>query len=80
MDRKVSLMRVSVSDKCSGHGRCYSLAPDVYQDDDVGFNVAIGTTFEVSSDLAEQARMGAVNCPEDAITIVASSLPNERVT
>ena len=62
-------MQVHVSDKCSGHGRCYTLAKDVYEDDDAGYNAAIGLTFPVRDDLAEQARLGAVNCPEGAITI-----------
>lgn len=62
-------MKVSVTDQCTGHGRCYSVAPDVYEDDDAGYNVAMGTTFEVSNDLADHARTGAMNCPESAITV-----------
>lgn len=62
-------MKVSVTDQCSGHGRCYSVAPDVYEDDDSGYNQAIGTTFEVRNELAGQARIGALNCPESAITV-----------
>jgi len=62
-------MQVSVTDKCSGHGRCYTVASDVYQDDEIGFNAAIGQTFSVGEDLAEQARLGAINCPEAAILI-----------
>lgn len=60
-------MKVSVTHQCTGHGRCYSVAPEVYEDDDAGYNVAVGTTFEVSIDLADKARMGAMNCPEAAI-------------
>lgn len=62
-------MQVSVTDKCSGHGRCYSVAKDVYEDDDIGYNAAVGQTFEVGPDRAEQARLGADNCPERAILI-----------
>jgi ferredoxin len=62
-------MQVTISDKCSGHGRCYAVAPDVYEVDEVGFNAMIGKTFEVGDDLAEQARLGAINCPEGAITV-----------
>lgn len=62
-------MQVSVSDKCAGHGRCYSVASDVYQDDEEGFNAAIGKPFEVSDELADQAQLGAINCPEAAITL-----------
>jgi ferredoxin len=62
-------VQVGVSDKCAGHGRCYTLAPEVYESDDDGYNTGVGTTFEVGSDLAEKARIGASNCPEDAIAI-----------
>jgi ferredoxin len=62
-------MHVSVSEKCSGHGRCYALAGSVYEDDEIGFNAAIGTTFEVDPARHEAARLGAINCPEAAITI-----------
>lgn len=62
-------MQVSVTEKCSGHGRCYALARNVYEDDEVGFNAAVGQTFEVDADRADQARLGAINCPEAAILI-----------
>jgi ferredoxin len=63
-------MQVRVTDQCTGHGRCYAVAKDVYDADDEGYNVARGSTFDVSDDLAEQARLGAINCPESAITII----------
>lgn len=63
-------MQVNVSEKCTGHGRCYTLAEDVFESDDIGYNARVGTTFEVRSDLGEIARFGASSCPEDAITIV----------
>jgi ferredoxin len=61
-------MKVRVDpDLCVGHGRCYALAPDVFAPDDYGHShVLLG---EVDGPLAEQARMGADNCPERAITI-----------
>ena len=54
---------------CTGHGRCYTLAPDVYEPDDDGYcerAVAITTVA-----LAEHAVLGARNCPEDAISVIA---------
>lgn len=61
-------MKISVDRGiCTGHGRCYALAPDVYEPDDDGYCVV--TRAEVGDDLAEQARVGALNCPEDAITV-----------
>lgn len=53
---------------CSGHGRCYVLAPDVFDADDDGYGVP---RFEVvPPELEAQALVGATNCPEDAISII----------
>jgi ferredoxin len=52
---------------CTGHGRCYALAPDVFGADDYGHCVILQE--EVGDDLAAQARAGAENCPERAITV-----------
>jgi len=61
-------MHISVDRSiCTGHGRCYALAPSVYESDDDGYCVVTQAT--VGDDLAEQARVGALNCPEDAITV-----------
>lgn len=54
-------------DRCTGHGRCYVLAPDVYEPDDEGYCVVGGGA--VSAEHAEAARFGADNCPEDAISV-----------
>ena len=53
--------------KCVGHGRCYVLAPDVFEDDDRGHCVLKLT--EVPPELEAQARLGEENCPEDAIRV-----------
>jgi ferredoxin len=52
---------------CTGHGRCYALAPDVYAPDDHGHCELVAA--DVPPELEEQARLGAANCPEQAITI-----------
>jgi len=56
-------------DLCSGHGRCYALAPDVFaaRDDD-GFGEVIGDG-TVPTELEAQARKAAANCPERAVLI-----------
>lgn len=62
-------MRVTVdSEKCQGHNRCYALAPDVFDVDDLGFATS---RFEgdIPTELEEGARAAAANCPEYAITI-----------
>jgi ferredoxin len=56
-------------DLCVGHGRCYVLASDVFSADDFGHCELL--VDEVDGALAEQARVGAENCPERAITLEA---------
>ena len=61
-------MKVRVDlDLCVGHGRCYVLAPDVFAADDFGHCEIVAS--EVDGALAEQARIGAENCPERAISL-----------
>ena len=62
-------MRVRVDrDKCTGHGRCYVLAPEVYDADDEGYCVI--PTEQVPDEQQDLANRAALNCPEDAITIL----------
>jgi ferredoxin len=62
------MTRVSVAaDLCTGHGRCYTLAPDVFDADEVGHCVVL--VEDVSGDLEAQAVAGEQNCPEQAITL-----------
>ncbi|WP_025735076.1 ferredoxin [Mycobacterium genavense] len=63
------MTRVAVdADLCTGHGRCYSLAPEVFDADDVGHCVVL--VEDVSGELEEQAAIGEKNCPEHAITLL----------
>ena len=55
-------------DACTGHGRCYTMAPEVFEADDDGY--CIDPTGTVPVELEAAARLGAQNCPEDAITII----------
>jgi ferredoxin len=62
-------MRAAIdSAKCMGHGMCYSLAPNVFADDDEGYGHVIGDG-EVPPAHVEEARTGAANCPESAISV-----------
>jgi ferredoxin len=65
-------MKIEVTQRCSGQGRCYMLAPEVFEADDEGYNVAIGRTIEVPSHLEDAARIGVVNCPEKALVVLGS--------
>ncbi|HJL90129.1 MAG TPA: ferredoxin [Acidimicrobiales bacterium] len=63
-------MKVKVDrDKCEGHSRCYSLAPDLVDVDDLGnaFELNDG---EVPAGLEDRAQLIIDNCPEFAIEIV----------
>jgi ferredoxin len=62
----VSRVRVD-PDRCTGHGRCYTLAPDVFDADEVGHSKVL--VDEVSGELAQHAALGEQNCPEHAITL-----------
>jgi ferredoxin len=68
-------MRVSVDpEKCQGHNRCYSLAPELFDVDDLGNAHEIGDG-QVPAELAEKARRAAANCPEYAITVTEGDEP-----
>jgi ferredoxin len=54
--------------RCTGHGRCYSLAPDLFEPDDAGHSLVISET--VGPDLEARARLAAENCPEQAVSLV----------
>jgi ferredoxin len=62
-------MRVHVDpDKCQGHNRCYAIAPELFDVDELGFASEVGDG-AVPSAMEEKARMAVANCPEFAISI-----------
>ncbi len=62
------MTRVAVdAERCVGHGRCYSLAPDVFDADEVGHCIA--RVENVSGELEREAMTAQQNCPEEAITL-----------
>ena len=62
-------MRVRVIDgKCQGHGRCYGLAPEVFDADDLG-NAVVLHDGVVPAGSEANARLAAENCPEYAIEV-----------
>jgi ferredoxin len=63
-------MRVHVDqDVCQGHGRCYAVAPEVFDADDIGNGVERGDG-TVPPEHEAAARLAVANCPEDAIRII----------
>jgi ferredoxin len=64
-------MKLTVSgDLCRGHGRCYSLAEDLLEEDDEGYVTARGQVIDVPAGHINDARNAAGSCPERAITLV----------
>jgi ferredoxin len=55
------------SDRCTGHGRCYMVAPLLFSDDERGYGQVIGAG-EVPTEHEEKARQAVLACPEQAIT------------
>lgn len=53
---------------CQGHGRCYALAPDLFDSDEDGHAVLLATG-ELPADRHDDARLAAENCPEFAISV-----------
>ena len=55
-------------EKCQGHGRCYALAPELFDADDEGYSIVV-----VSGELTEEqlaaAQLAADNCPEYALSV-----------
>jgi ferredoxin len=57
-----------ITEKCQGQGRCYALAPELFESDDYGNSVVLGDG-EVPAELEESARLAELNCPEQAVVI-----------
>ncbi len=55
-------------DRCSGHGRCYTLVPSLFESDEQGHGVVLVDT--LAGDQLEAARSAMLNCPEQAISVV----------
>jgi len=53
-------------DRCTGHARCYGLAPELFDVDDYGLSSVDGDG-TVPGGLEDRARLAIANCPEYAI-------------
>ena len=54
-------------ERCTGHGRCYSLAPEVFDEDERGHCVV--RLARVPAELREAALRGVEACPETALAL-----------
>jgi ferredoxin len=63
-------MRISVDgEQCVGHGRCYTVSPEVFAPDDEGFCAEQGIIREIPAGMEAAARAGGEACPAGAIAI-----------
>ena len=64
-------MRLAVhADRCTGHGRCYTLLPGVLTYDDEGFVTIRGSVVEVPEEHVAAAENAAASCPERAVELL----------
>jgi ferredoxin len=54
-------------ERCQGHGRCYVLAPDLFDADEYGHCVLL--VDQVPGGREDDARRGVENCPEQALSL-----------
>ena len=54
-------------DRCAGHGRCFSMEPDLFDSDDAGHAVVRHEV--VPAELLANAENAVANCPEAAISL-----------
>jgi ferredoxin len=66
-------IRVRVDpDRCQGHNRCYSIAPDLFDLDDLGMSSVTGSG-QVPAGLEAAVRRAEANCPEHAVIVSPGS-------
>ena len=66
-------MRIRIdTERCEGHGRCYSLAPELVEPDELGNGREIGDG-SVPPQQEANARQAEANCPEHAVLIEEGS-------
>jgi ferredoxin len=56
------------TERCQGHGRCFSLAPSLFDFDELGNGVVIGDG-TLNTATIDLARLAQANCPEHAILV-----------
>jgi ferredoxin len=62
-------LRVRVDrERCQGHNRCFAVAPELFELDDLGNAHEVGDGL-VPPGLQEKARLAEANCPEEAVSI-----------
>lgn len=61
-------VRIEIArERCTGHGRCYALAPELFDADDDGYGTVVEPV--VGDSRSEDALAAEGTCPEQAITV-----------
>ena len=61
-------MRLRIdSERCTGHGRCYDLAPSLFGDDEQGYGRVL--VDEPNASQLAAARLAVNSCPERAVIL-----------
>jgi ferredoxin len=55
-------------ERCTGHGRCYDLAPELFDADERGHCVVV--VADPSDAQVERARLAVESCPEQALALI----------
>ena len=64
------MKRITIDrDKCSGHGRCYTLAAPFFEPDEEGFPVILDEREGADDANLSLLLAAAENCPERAIAV-----------
>ncbi len=66
-DPKALRVRVE-SERCQGHNRCCSIAPELFEADDLG-NARVRGDGRVPPALEAKAKLAVANCPEHAVRL-----------
>jgi ferredoxin len=65
----MKVLRVRVeSERCQGHNRCCSIAPELFEADELGNAHARGDG-SVAPGLEAKAKLAQANCPEHAVRV-----------
>jgi ferredoxin len=58
--------------RCTGHGRCYTVSPELLSDDEEGYVTLRGSSMEIDSTQLAAAERAVAACPERALSLVRS--------
>ncbi len=64
-------MKITVDGtRCMGHGRCYTVAPDLLSYDEEGYVTIRDAVLDVPPDQLEAAEEAEASCPEEAVSLI----------